>query len=210
MASSTASSRPGSSSRSGTANGMPAWRILSLARTSRLPIAAGEVRNAEAIVFASSPSTTCRISGARMPTSIAGCAQANISARRWSGMSAASAASSPSARSCNCAAATSPLRLRRAPSIIFRRATVSSHASGFAGQPLRGQSASAAAKASTARPRPRPHRACGPRERRRACRSCGAQPRPPCCAPARRLQRAHPFHLMHCSGGQNGRTSTTP
>ena len=149
MASSTASSRPGSSSRSGIANGMPAWRILSLARTSRLPMAAGEMRNAEAMVLASSPSTTCRISGARMPASIAGCAQANISARRWSGMSAPPPPRPAPPR----AAATARRRPRRCgggatASIILRRATVSSHASGFAGQPFSGQSASAAANAS--------------------------------------------------------------
>ena len=59
---------------------MPAARILSLARTSRLPIAAGEARKAAAIVLASRPSTACSISGARTPASMAGCAAANISA----------------------------------------------------------------------------------------------------------------------------------
>ena len=87
MASSTTPSRPASSSRSGIAKAMPACRILSLARTSRLAMAAGEVRKADAMVSAFRPSTTCRISGARMPVSIAGCAQANISARRRSGIS---------------------------------------------------------------------------------------------------------------------------
>ena len=37
---------------------------------------------------ASSPRMTCRINGARMPASMAGCAQANISASRRSGISA--------------------------------------------------------------------------------------------------------------------------
>ena len=129
---------------------MPACRILSLARTSRLPIAAGEVRNAEAIVFASSPSTTCSISGARMPASMAGCAQANISARRWSGISAsAAAASSPSREE---------LQLRRgAPR---RCGAAARHRSAFAGRRsaarlpdstdshCSGQSASAEANAS--------------------------------------------------------------
>ena len=88
-------------------------------------MAAGEMRNADAIVFASKPTTTCSISGARTPASMAGCAQANIRARRWSGMSAsAAAASNPSARICNCRAAASPLECRRATSISFRRATV--------------------------------------------------------------------------------------
>ena len=50
MASNTVSSRLGSSSRSGMRNGMPARRIVSLALTSRLPMAAGDVKNAEAIL----------------------------------------------------------------------------------------------------------------------------------------------------------------
>jgi hypothetical protein len=40
------------------------------------------------------------------------------------------------------------VRRRRAASIILRRATVSSHASGVRGMPLAGHSTSAAAKAS--------------------------------------------------------------
>ncbi len=129
---------------------MPACRILSFARTSRLPIAAGDDRNADAIVFASSPSTTCNISGARTPASIDGCAHANNSASRRSGISAlsAAAASRPSAMICNSPAAASVVECRRAASITLRRATVSSHPSGFAGQPFRGQSASAERNAS--------------------------------------------------------------
>ena len=68
------------------ATGCRPARILLLARTSRWLIAAGETRKAEAIVAASKPRMVCRISGARTPTSIAGWAQANISARRSSGM----------------------------------------------------------------------------------------------------------------------------
>src|SRR3979409_1700022 len=44
MASRTVSSRPRRSARSGTTNGMAGWRILSLARTSRLATAAGGAR----------------------------------------------------------------------------------------------------------------------------------------------------------------------
>ena len=47
---------------------------------------AGDTRNAEPMVAASKPRIVCRMSGARMPGSIAGWAQANISERRWSGM----------------------------------------------------------------------------------------------------------------------------
>ena len=49
----------------------------------------------------------------------------------------------------------------------------------------------------TARPRRRPRRACVPRERRRACRSCGARPRPPCYAPASSPSREFMRLLRH-------------
>ena len=55
---------------------------------------AGDTRKAEAMVAASKPRIVCRISGARMPGSIAGWAQANISERRWSGMDGGSASAS--------------------------------------------------------------------------------------------------------------------
>src|ERR1700756_4602895 len=51
---------------------MPASRILFFARARRLLIAAGDIRNADAIVFASTPSTTCNISGVRIPAPSAG------------------------------------------------------------------------------------------------------------------------------------------
>ena len=148
------------------------------------------MRNAEAIVFASSPSTTCSISGARMPASIAGCAQANISARRWSGISALRRrrlqALGEELQLCRRGLARRCRRPRRRS--ILRRATVSSHASGFAGQPFtRPVRERRRRTPPTARPRPPPRRACAPRERRRACRSCGARPRPRSRAPARRL-----------------------
>jgi len=124
---------------------MPAWRMRLFARTRRWPIVAGATRNAEAIAAASKPSTTCRMSGARTPSSIAGCAQANIRRRRWSGISDSI---STSASSCTTSALSSLVRRRRAASMSLRRATVSSHASGARGTPLAGQSASAAANAS--------------------------------------------------------------
>ena len=111
-------------------------------------MAAGDIRNAEAIIFASNPSTACSINGARTPASMAGCAQANINARRRSGISASAAVSKFSAQSRTCPVAASPMRCRRTTSITFRRATVRSHASGFAGHPFSGQSASAEANAS--------------------------------------------------------------
>ena len=88
----------------------------------------------------------CRMSGARTASSIAGCAHANMRRNRSSGMELS--ASSSSEISCSTPAASSPVRLRRAASIILRRATVSSQASGARGMPLAGQPIRAAAKAS--------------------------------------------------------------
>lgn len=65
---------------------MRAFLILLLARTSRCAIAAGDTRKAEPIVAASNPKMVCNIRGARISGAIAGCAQANISARRSSGI----------------------------------------------------------------------------------------------------------------------------
>src|SRR5205809_4297325 len=50
------------------------------------------MRNAEAITLPSNPTTTCGINGARTAASMAGCAQANISARRRFRISASIAA----------------------------------------------------------------------------------------------------------------------
>jgi hypothetical protein len=111
---------------------------------------AGDTRKADAMVAASKPRMVCRIIGARMPASIAGWAQANIISRRWSGIcvAPATAASSSSPINCRWGAASSWLRRRRAASMVLRRATVMSHASGLAGMPLAGQSTKAAANAS--------------------------------------------------------------
>ena len=111
---------------------------------------AGETRKAEPIVAASKPRIVCRISGARMAGSSAGCAHANMSESRSSrtGVSSASAASISSATSRRCEAASLAVWRRRVASIMRRRATVSSHASGVRGTPVRGHSASADAKAS--------------------------------------------------------------
>ena len=186
---------------------MPAWRILVLARTSRWPIAAGDTRNAEAIVAASRPSTACSISGARTPASIAGCAQANISARRSSGISgSASSRSRVLGEQLQVGGGVVAVRCRRARRSVCAAPPSSSQASGFVGQPFTGQSRSAAAKAPTARPRRPRHRACARRGRRRACRSCGARPRPPR-APRRSADRPRIASAASYIG-QIGRTST--
>ena len=70
-------------------------------------------------------------------------------ARRRSGISSSIVAdASPSLAIRSCSVATSPVFCRRSTSIARRRATVSSHASGFDGQPFTGQSANAEADAS--------------------------------------------------------------
>ena len=133
-------------------NGTPASRIFALARASRWPIAAGETRNAEAIAAASRPRIVCSISGARTASSIAGCAQANISARRRSGIGAAASAA---------ACSSSPIEAQRlarlvgdrgraAPASIIRRRRASRPASLRDLRARRGaaRSASAAANAS--------------------------------------------------------------
>jgi hypothetical protein len=69
----------------GRTKGMPASRILRLARTSRCAIASGGTRKARAISRASSPRTHCSMSGVWTAASIAGCAQAKSSFSRSSG-----------------------------------------------------------------------------------------------------------------------------
>lgn len=88
-ASSTGGSRAGTSGRAGSRNGMRASRIRRLARTRRWAMVGAGTTNAAAMSAASTPSTVCSMSGVRMPASIAGCAQTNMSSRRrspiWSG-----------------------------------------------------------------------------------------------------------------------------
>jgi len=87
------------------------------------------------------------INGARTVASSAGCAQANISRSRSSGIAdAGSPAASAIIR--NGSIAASRTCRRRTESIALRRATANSHASGARGTPCAGQVASALAKAS--------------------------------------------------------------
>ena len=179
---------------------------LLLARTRRLAIASGEARNADAIIRASNPSTVCSISGARMLGRQPDALQANISARRRSGISPpAAAASRPSAMMCKCR----PLPRRASPPRCIDdmwRATVSSQASGFAGQPRRGQSASAAANAS----------ASASSAAVTSVRS-GKEGDQLAIAPARNgvgraqcLASPSSYGIAYAAIGQTGRTSTTP
>jgi hypothetical protein len=84
-----------------------------------------------------------------MPGSMAGCAQANIKASRWSGINGRFAVSaSSSAMSWRWGIAAAPPRRRRTASTARRRATVTSQPSGLSGMPPASQSVRAAAKAS--------------------------------------------------------------
>jgi len=100
------------------------------------------------MVFASSPSTTCRSTRTnggvdrRVP---AGEHQRETLIRE---LCIGRSSVQPFTSTCNCAAAISCRRRPRYISITFRRATVSSHPSGFAGHPFTGQSANAEANAS--------------------------------------------------------------
>ena len=140
------------------------------------PSPPGETRKAEPIAAASRPRIVCSIRGARIDSSIAGWAQANISASRRSGIDASlSAASSSSPISRSASAEDSALRRRRAPSMSRRRAAVASQPSGLAGTPSRrpdGERGGEGVGERVLRRRHVPRR--GRRERRRAGRSSRA------------------------------------
>ena len=128
------------------------------------------------------PRIVCNIKGARIVSSIDGWAQANMSARRRSGIDASSpaAASSSSAISASASEDASALRRRREASIMRRRAVLASQPAGLAGTPCAGQTVSAAAKASaSASSAPGTSRLGEPRDRPRACRSSRARRGPP-------------------------------
>ena len=103
------------------------------------------------MVAASKPRMVCRIIGARMPGSIAGCAQANISSRRWSGICVSLATAGLQLLAINCRwgaasslAAPPPRRIDASCGAPPSSATPP----GSPGMPLAGQSTRAAAKAS--------------------------------------------------------------
>ena len=93
------------SARVGTRNGMPASRMRRFARTSRCAIVAGSTPNAPAIAAASNPSTVCSMSGVRMAGSIAGCAQANSSSSRLSGIASLCSSAVSASTACSSARA---------------------------------------------------------------------------------------------------------
>ena len=144
-----------------------------MARARRWPIAAGETRKAEAIAAASRPNIVCSMSGARMDSSIAGWAQANMSARRRSGIDVSSSAAFSSS---SIIASASDRRLRASPAA----GGVDHAPSRRRHEPALGIGRHAAAPAMRSAPRRRRRRArlrrrarrgSARRDRRRACRS---------------------------------------
>ena len=166
---------------------MPACRILSLARTSRLAHRRRRDRGMPTrCVAASKPEHRPAASAAR------GCRARSPDARRRTSAPgagrefprSAAAASSPS-REDAAAARRQPSPLRRRRARVDRSCAARRSAATLRGSTDSRSPASPPAPRRTLRPaRPRPprRRACAPRERRRACRSCGARPPRPCCA----------------------------
>ncbi len=149
---STAGIRSGSRCGGGTRKGIPALRILRLARTRRCDIVASETRNTRAISAVVKPRRERSVSATRASRGSAGWQQVKISLRRSSGKapSASSFSAAPSARASRAssrsfAAPTASLRSR---SWARLRATEVSHAPGRRGIPSTGQRSRAEAKAS--------------------------------------------------------------
>ena len=86
MASSTAGSRAGRSARVGTWNGMPASRMRRFARTRRCAIAAGCTANTRAMRVGVEAEHDLEHERGAHAGSIAGCAHANSSSSRLSGI----------------------------------------------------------------------------------------------------------------------------
>ncbi len=141
---STASTRAGRSSGAGTAYGMRAAAIFFFARVSRAAIVGSATRNACAMSAVATPHTRRSVSATCASGASAGWQQVKTSRRRSSGMVPASGSSgSTSSRSSSSGSLASSVRPRRRALSARRRATVVSHAPGFAGTPSCVQVASA-------------------------------------------------------------------
>ena len=135
--------RSGSRCAGGTRYGMPALRILRLARTSRCAIVGSGTRNARAISAVVSPASVRSVSATCASTDSAGWQHVKISRRR----SSSTPLSSESARVASGrrrarrppAAWRRPSLARRSRSSARLRAVVVSHAPGLRGTPSRGQ-----------------------------------------------------------------------
>ena len=138
-ASRTAGSRSASCSRSGISKVIPVDLMRFFARTRRCAMVAGSTANAAAMAAASTPSTTCSISGVRMDAAMAGCAHTSISSSLRSGMPQSSGVSGQRIdRLPQSVSSSGTLVLLAADFHVSRsrlRATTSNQASGLSGTP---------------------------------------------------------------------------
>src|SRR5579859_468137 len=152
MTCSTTSSRSGNRSREGTWKGMPAWRILNLARVRRWFMVGTGTRKACAISAVLSPPSERKVRAICASGASAGWQQVKISLRRSSGKASASTSSSSSRGVSKFGASAASLRSstlsRRRRSSALRRATVVIQAAGLRGWPAAGQRSSAATSVS--------------------------------------------------------------
>ena len=169
----TRASRSGSAASRGTAKGMPASRILRLARTRRCGIVVSETRKARAISGVCRPPTSRRVSATRASSASAGWQQVKISAQSVVGDGHGSSSSSAGHGAARARRPAPPpcRRARGAPQAVDRPVARRRGDPGGRARPARRRAASARVRRRRPPgPRPRPGRS-------RAAR--GPAPRPP-------------------------------
>src|SRR5580704_11563638 len=145
---STAASRPGRSASAGTRYGIPASRILPLARTRRWAMVGSGTRNACAISAVVSPPSSRSVSATRAAVPSAGWQQVNMSRSRSSRTGPSSRGSSWACKSAAWACLSARAASRRSRSIARLRAVVMIHPAGLGGNPASGHRRAASANAS--------------------------------------------------------------
>src|SRR6266540_939556 len=148
MTASTARRRSGRSASSGTRYGIPASRILPLARTSRWAMVGSGTRKARAISVVVSPPRSRSVSATWTPVASAGWQQVKIRRSRSSRTGLTSAGSSPSWSRAAWACRSSRDASRRRRSIARLRAVVMIHPAGLGGSPVDGHRRTATVNAS--------------------------------------------------------------
>src|SRR5579859_623676 len=140
--------RAGRSASAGMRYGIPASRILALARTSRWGMVVSGTRNACAISAVVSPPSSRRVSATRAAAPSAGWQQVNISRSRSSRTGPSSSGSSWACSSAAWAYLSSRAASRRSRSMARLRAVVMIHPAGLGGSPADGHRLAASANAS--------------------------------------------------------------
>src|SRR5215831_13377740 len=148
MTASTARWRSGSSASPGTRYGIPAARILPLARTSRWAMVGSGTRKARAISAVDSPPSSRRVRATWTLRARAGWQQVKISRSRSSGTATSSAGSSYPCRSWAWACRSLRDASRRSRSIARFRAVMMIHPAGLGGIPAGGHRSNATVNAS--------------------------------------------------------------